>query len=187
MKRTRLGPKNYETALQRIKDRRNGKKPISRYGLRQQPVGRRGKGIKARVASKAKTVDGAGARQVRDECDELVRRIIRLRDIYCFVCGVPRAHSELFPGHYITRKVLALRWSTVNVHAQCNVCNYDHNERPQWYRSMLVLEYDKATVERLDRIARENPHLEYSDLLEIRDGLRRELVTYELGRKEASL
>lgn len=48
MKRSRIGPKDYETALQRIRDRQNGKKPQPRFGPRQQPVGRRGKGIKAK-------------------------------------------------------------------------------------------------------------------------------------------
>lgn len=122
-----------------------------------------------------KTVDGDSAKAIKAEMDELVRQILRLTEEYCFVCGAPWAHADLHPGHYVTRKVLALRWDMRAVHFQCDTCNSEHNERPQYYRSMLALEYGEPLVADLDRIGRENPRLEYSDLITIRDGLRAEL------------
>jgi hypothetical protein len=138
-------------------------------------------GIGPRRVSKAKTVAGASERAIRDECDELTRRIV-LRDTRCcFVCG--QFDVELHPGHYITRKVLALRWDVKRaVRPQCNTCNALHNERPEPYRLILVLDIGESAVREVERIGKENPRLEYSDLLEIRDGLRRELGTYQKAK-----
>lgn len=131
--------------------------------------------LRARRVSKAKTVDGAGERAIRDECDELTRRII-LPGICCFVCG--RFNVELHPGHYITRKVLALRWDTKrNLRPQCNDCNAYHNEHPHLYRRLLVIDIGESEVRDVERIAKLNLRLEYSDLIEIRDGLRREMAS----------
>jgi hypothetical protein len=142
------------------------------------------KPLRARVVSKAKTVAGASERAIRDECDELTRRIV-LRDARCcFVCG--QFNVELHPGHYITRKVLALRWDVKRaVRPQCNPCNAEHNERPEMYRLILVLDIGESAVREVERIGRANARLEYSDLLEIRDGLRRELESYQAEKRAA--
>jgi len=136
-------------------------------------------GMKARRISKRPTVEGASERELRDEMDELIRQILRTRDeYYCIVCGVPGEHEDLHPGHYISRKVLALRWDLRNVWPQCDQDNREHNEHPEWYRGMLVMQIGEREVCKLERIAKENPRLEYSDLISIRDGLREELTRW---------
>lgn len=135
----------------------------------------RGKGLHVRRVSKRATVDGDSEKLIRDECDNLIRDIIKIRDSSCFTCGIPRKWVAVFPGHYITRKVLALRWSLDQVHAQCNLCNSQHNTEPIVYRKALMKEYDEAFVLQLEFIAQQNPRVEYTDLLAIRDGLRSEL------------
>ncbi len=133
-----------------------------------------GAGIKVRRPSKRKTVDGDSERQIRDECDELVRKILLSQPLLtCFTCGT---HGELHPGHFISRKILVLRWDIeCNVKLQCNSCNQLHNENPEPYRKMLVRELGLAVVEALEAIGLRNPRLEYSDLLRIREGLRKEV------------
>jgi len=159
----RFKPKSFEEARQSFK-------PMHRSQMN------RGKGIKPRF-NKRPSVDGDSGKLVREDCDELIRQIIRLRDVRCFTCGVSRVHYSLIhPGHYITRKVLALRWSLANIHAQCNVCNDVHNTHPEIYRAHLVREYDEAFVLQLEFIAQQNPRVEYVDLLAIRDELRNELA-----------
>ena len=134
-------------------------------------------GLKAGKRATSETQDGASERAIRDECDDIVRQIIEIRDRKCFTCDVPRAHyKNIFPGHYVTRKVLALRWSTVNVHAQCNVCNEEHNTNRGRYQARIIRHYDKDALDLLDRIGKENPLIDYVQLLEIRDGLRAELA-----------
>lgn len=167
-----LQAKSYEAALvkRQASDARKRSQPRTPSKMK------RTKMVVVRRVSKKATSDGDSEKAVKDECDNIIRDIIELRDRRCFTCHVPRAHyKNIFPGHFITRKVLALRWSTANVHAQCNVCNGEHNISPGLYRRRLVDHYDDETVCELERIGRENPRIEYVDLLAIRDGLRAEL------------
>lgn len=114
-----------------------------------------------------KTVEGDTARMIRDECDQLVREILILD--FCFTCG---SSEEVHPGHYITRKVYALRWDMTNLRPQCNRCNSEHNLDRSRYRSRLVKDIGLSKVEELERIGRDNPRVEFSELLAIRDELR---------------
>lgn len=140
-------------------------------------LGRKGALSRRPIRAQA-TRDGDSAKAVKAELDHLVREILPLVETCCFVCAAPGKHIELHPGHYITRKVLALRWDwTRNVHLQCNPCNGEHNTNRGWYRGMLVLELGEDAVIGMDRIEQENPRLEYTDLLAIRDRLRDDLKT----------
>lgn len=127
-----------------------------------------------RRVSKKATVDGDSAKAIKDECDELVRKIIRLRDKKCVTFDCPRTLG-LHVSHYIKRGVLALRWSLQNCNGACDPCNELHNTDPKPYQNAMILRYGIGVSFRIEEIGRTNPRLEYVDLLAIRDGLRLEL------------
>src|SRR5438128_10873218 len=110
-----LSPKSYEEALRR-KQAANARPrtPLKR--------GR----IKPRKMSKPRTIEGDSERAIRDENDELIRKLLRLKESRCYTCQISWK-PLLHPGHYITRKVFALRWHPIAVHLQCDACNEAHN------------------------------------------------------------
>lgn len=67
--------------------------------------------------------------------DDEIRRILS-KDNQCFTCGVKRSKIGSYGvegnkiglqvGHYVSRKVYALRWDLKNVCSQCSYCNGKH-------------------------------------------------------------
>lgn len=156
-------------------------KGLQRSGIakKQGSSGKSRKRLVAHRPSSAKTVDGAGSRAIKNECDMLVRWILKLRDHSC-ITATCSATENLHVSHYVKRGVLALRWDLQNCNLSCDPCNAKHNIDQAPYRHAMVMWYGEKRVQELDRVARENPRLEYIDLLAIRDGLRK---TYEAAHK----
>ena len=141
--------------------------------LRRSQMNRK-KGIKSRFNRKP-SVDGDSERNIRDDCDELVRQILKLRDSKCVIFDCI-ATEGLQVGHYIKREILSLRWDLRNCNAQCPFHNKAHNENPKSYRDSMFLKYGIGVTFQIELTAKENPRLEYVDLLAARDGLRSELA-----------
>jgi len=120
------------------------------------------------------TVDGDPAKDIRAECDQIVRDILKLRDKKCVTFDCRRTEG-LHVSHYIKRGVLALRWSLQNCNGACDPCNERHNADQSPYRNAMILRHGIGVTFRLEHIGKENPRITYSQLLEIRDGLRAEL------------
>lgn len=171
---------DYETALDRLRAKRQGKKPVSRFGLRQKPIGRKGKALRARVPRKAKTVDGDSARMIKDEMDELVRKIIKLRDWKCVTCPIT---GNLQVGHLFRRGLESVRWNLLNCNAQCPLCNSEHETEPQYYIRVFIQRHGEKAYLALYDQSRSKHKFTYIELLEIRDGLRAELNRYEANQK----
>lgn len=160
------------------------KRPSNPSGWRRtgKPLSRAGKGIRARVPSKAKTVDGDSARKIKDECDQLVREIIKLRDAGCITCGTV---NDLQVGHLFRRGIERTRWSLINNNAQCGMCNYDHELYPWRYQSCFTVRFGWAAYHALESESQQPGKFSYTELLEIRDGLRRELKSFQAAQKAA--
>jgi hypothetical protein len=122
--------------------------------------------------------EGSSERAIRDENDELIRKILRKRDSGCINEDCTK-WSGLHPGHYISRKVLALRWLLDQVWLQCDFHNAAHNEDPKPYRRALVVKVGLDRVREIEAIGKKNPELAYVDLLAIRDELRAELKRWK--------
>lgn len=142
-----------------------------------QPISR-STGLRTRRQNKKQTVDGDLERDIRDECDELIRQILKKRDHQCISSGCDRVRG-LEVGHFIKRGVLSLRWDLRNCHRQCPDCNVAHNTNRQPYREAMLFIYGKSTVLGIEQQAERNPGLQYIDLLAIRDNLREELRKYK--------
>src|SRR6478672_10579597 len=135
--------------------------------------------IKSRFNRKP-SVDGDSGREVREDCDELVRKILHATPTsrtgeVCFIVGCYQSEN-LHVSHYIKRGVLATRWRLDNCHLMCDPHNEQHNYHANLYRQAMNLWYGPERAEELERIAKENPRVEYVDLLTIRDDLRSELA-----------
>lgn len=127
--------------------------------------------MKVRRYSKEPTVDGATLRNVRDECDALVRVIIALRDEQCVTCP---QREDLEVGHLFKRGKEHVRWNLFNVAGQCPSCNFLHNDHPQFYIARFVVKHGEAKYAELWELSRDQRKLTYVEMLAIRDELRRE-------------
>lgn len=149
--------------------------------LRRSEFKNRGKGIqrkgriKPRKFNRQPTQDGASLKDVRDECDALVRTIVALRDEQCVTCP---QREGLQVGHLFKRGKELIRWHLLNVAGQCPNCNARHNEHPEFYIERFVMKHGEAKYAGLRELSQSKRILTYVDLLEIRDGLRREAARY---------
>lgn len=181
MRRGTFRKYDYETALARLKAKRQDKKPVSRFGLSQKPLKRSNGRLKARVARKGKTVDGDSRLAIKDECDQLVRKIVALRDHKCATCW---AHNGLCVGHLFRRGIESLRWDLLNCAAQCYPCNSVHEEEPEHYIAAFITKHGADEYVKLCEQSRSKHKCTYLELIEIRDRLRAELQRIE-AMKEA--
>lgn len=140
---------------------KRGTKPMSR-----------GKGLHVRRASKRATVDGDSERDIRDDCDQIVRDILKLRDSVCITC--PEVDG-LQVGHLFKRGKHRVRWNLLNCHGQCSSCNKRHNDEPEHYIEAFLQKHGEAAYSALRTESRSGAILTYVELLGIRDGLRAEL------------
>lgn len=162
-----LQPKSYEDALARkqASDARRRAKPGKQM--------KRGGRIKSRF-NKKPSVDGDSERAIRDDCDQLVREIIKLRDSVCITCGT--RDGTLHVGHLFRRGITATRWSLTNCNGQCDSCNGLHEEEPEHYITAYKARYGAIAYEALEIHSRSRNKLQYVELLAIRNGLRSELA-----------
>lgn len=127
--------------------------------------------IKPRFSKKA-SVDGDSERAIRDDCDEIVRQILRLRDSVCITC--PETEG-LQVGHLFKRGKHRVRWNLLNCSGQCPRCNKRHNDEPEHYIEAFLQKHGEAAYNALRIESRSGAILTYVELLAIRDGLRAEL------------
>lgn len=135
---------------------------------------KRGK-IKPRKWSKTPTVDGNSERAIRDECDALTRTIVLLREKECFITGCCR--TDLQCGHLFERRHQTTRYDVHplgNNHAQCSFHNQLHEDNPHVYRNEFIRRCGAEAYAIL--AARKDLPIKrtYTELISIRDELRRE-------------
>lgn len=78
--------------------------------------------------------------------DQLMREFIKKTETKCCCCGTTEG---LQVGHFITRRVYALRWDIRNCHAQCSGCNLRHNFDPSGYSRYMLRTYGKPIFDEL--------------------------------------
>jgi hypothetical protein len=81
----------------------------------------------------------------------------------------------LHPGHFIRRGIEITRWDLRNNNFQCNWCNSKHEEDPEPYMDQLIMSYGVEVYRELKVLSNRNKKFTYTELLDVRDGLRREL------------
>ncbi len=122
--------------------------------------------------NKKPSVDGDHKRAIGDDCDQLVREILELRDDRCVTCP---ATEGLQVGHFFKRGKHRVRWDLLNVHRQCPPCNKRHNEEPEHYLEAFLMKHGEQAYAEL-RKRNNGPPWSYMQMLSIRDGLRNEFT-----------
>jgi len=137
--------------------------------------------IKPRRPSQKATVDGDSAKAVKDECDEIVRQIVRLRDFKCVTCWT---YQDLHVGHLFRRGIESVRWNLLNVAGQCDPCNLLHEEDGVPYMDAFIDQHGEDVYRELVRLSRSKHKFTYVELLDVRDGLRAELAARKVKERK---
>lgn len=179
MKRSGFKQPSYEAALSRkiaSDSRRREKATLSprQPGIASgKPIARK-KRLLQHIKRAKKTVDGDSAKDIKLECDQLVRQIVALRDNKCFTCN---RREGLQVGHFIRRGIEAVRWDLENCNAQCERCNSRHEERPYIYEDEFLRRFGGVKLGKLLIRADYRGKLTYMELSDIRDDLRKTLLS----------
>ena len=67
----------------------------------------------------------------------------------CVTCGVEKPVKQLQAGHFVSRRVNALRFEETNVHAQCTGCNMFKHGEQYLYAKEIDLRYGDGTADAL--------------------------------------
>lgn len=99
-------------------------------------------------------------KQVTKALDSLIRDILKVTagdNPKCFVCGkyIGWFHPTKNPyglqvGHFITRRVLPIRWDLKNVEPQCSSCNRIHQNNQIEYTARMIDEYGEERIKYLN-------------------------------------
>ena len=90
--------------------------------------------------------------QLIKKLDNEIRRILK-KEVECFTCGSLREEIGSYGvdgnryglqvGHYVSRKVYALRWNLKNCQSQCTYCNGRHRFDQLDYTEAMALKHGK--------------------------------------------
>lgn len=97
-----------------------------------------------------------------DELDKVFQFYVRLRDAMpggmtkCISCGKILPFDKMQGGHYCSRKHMSTRWSELNVHSECFVCNCMDGDHLIQYRKNLIKKIGEKKVEWIEAYCHES-------------------------------
>ena len=110
--------------------------------IKERKIKRRAKGKRLGVRPKL------SRRSLMRQCDDLVSKIVRLRDGACVCCGTK---DQATCGHYFSRKRKSVTFNLMNCNQQCSPCNSTHNNNPEPYRRYMIKQYGETLLRDLER------------------------------------
>lgn len=92
-------------------------------------------------------------KSITNKLDNVVRKIVRLRDEVCVTCGF---NDTLQVSHYISRTHISTRWSLVNCNLQCASCHLRdfHGGFVVNYQKYLISKHGDGIIESLENEGR---------------------------------
>jgi hypothetical protein len=92
--------------------------------------------------------------KLKKELDKIFSLYIRNKyakegKVRCYTCGVTKAWNEIQNGHFVSRSVLALRYSEENCRPQCVGCNVFGGGKVATFGTKLEEELGQGTIARL--------------------------------------
>lgn len=87
--------------------------------------------------------------------DYFFSRYIKYRDgFFCITCGrcFPGGGRKINAGHYVSRRIMILRWDEYNVNAQCAYCNNRLSGDIITYRENLLKKYGPEKVLEIEKM-----------------------------------
>ena len=89
--------------------------------------------------------------------DEAFSKLVRFKNanhqgyIRCITCRKIEPPEDVDAGHYISRSIIPLRYSEINVHPQCRKCNRFNEGMKDEYALALIKEYGADILEELNK------------------------------------
>lgn len=149
--------------------RRLGKKPKSRTAATGVP-GRR-------VVHRTPKPQKLSRTQLRNRCDELCSKIVRLREGQCARCGT---FDWLQWSHHVSRAYLITRYLYINACAHCRSCHVYFTNHPLEHRQWIKQHIGETTFAFLETLALWGTENRYRpDYDAIRAGLTKTLAELE--------
>lgn len=88
----------------------------------------------------------------KKELDTVFSRFIRQRDKgQCYTCPKKDDPKRMQCGHFVPRQYLAVRFSEINCHCQCYVCNMLYNGQPSAFAEHLRKDFGENIVTDLEK------------------------------------
>lgn len=112
------------------------------------------------------------------DLDDIIRKIIRLRDNKCCSCG-RQLEDNMQVSHYIGRRHYSLRWDLRNCHGSCPGCNLLHNHNTLPYTMFMVRTYKEGILEELERIMMNHTKFSTTQLEELLTTYQEKIKQYE--------
>src|SRR3990167_2677458 len=89
----------------------------------------------------------------KKEADFWFSKFIRWRDKgQCYTCKNKNDPKKMQCGHFVPRQYLSTRYSEVNNHCQCYVCNMLYGGQPDIYALNLQRDYGEDIIEKLNSL-----------------------------------
>jgi hypothetical protein len=108
-----------------------------------------------------KSAKKLSGKQLTKKLDQIIRDILKLEagdNPKCFVTGnhVGWFHPQNCPhglqvGHYVSRRVLPLRWDLLNVYPQSSSSNYTHQYNQLPFTARILEEFGQERIEYLNK------------------------------------
>lgn len=115
-----------------------------------------------------------------NQLDEVVSKIVRLREPYCVTCGTT---ENLTCSHLITRNKKSIRWNLDNCHCQCKSCNFRHEYYPEIYTEWWLNKYDQEKYSELIKMGNVTKKWTLEELEALLKFYQKLLKTYETNER----
>lgn len=122
---------------------------------------------RSRIASQSQNYRATLIRKADRVFSLYIRQRNAINDIArCVTCGRQDHYKSMQNGHYISRRVMALRFEEINCSVQCPDCNMNLGGNLKVYRNYLINKHGIARIEALEIRAKQGGKLTTSDIQE---------------------
>lgn len=142
---------------------------------------------KKSLTNSKKTTKRNSVSQLKKKADKYFSQAVRLRDadrngiVKCITCDKRDHWKNMQAGHFVSRRVNALRFDSENVNGQCMPCNVHKHGEQYIYAKELDLKYGEGTAQKLHERRYETHKFTSQELLEIIEDAKKEIAFYEKG------
>lgn len=134
------------------------------------------------VKKKALSKNKSERRRLIAEADKVFSIYIRNRRTInniatCVTCGDEKHWRLMHNGHFISRRVLPVRWNEINCNVQCPNCNVNLGGNLSKYKTYIEQFYGSEAIDKLRTIISSSGKVSNDDIKEIISKYRK-LVKY---------
>lgn len=127
-------------------------------------------------------------KKLKEKADKYFSQYVRYRDgefkrgewlVPCITCGVEKPLKQMQAGHFVSRRVNALRFDEENVNAQCTGCNMFKQGEQYLYAKALDDKYGIGKAEELMNRRHETHKFTVTELEQIIEDCKEQIKWYE--------